>query len=194
MTAAAPPQASYARAAAAGCAAGDPGRRAHGGTYLLFLLGGAEYGISVANVREIIGALPITRVPCMPAAVRGVINLRGRIIPVVDLRVRFGLEPVDHGERTCIVVVETGGADLGLVVDRVVEVAHIPADAVEAVPSFAAEADTGYLLGIGGHGSRVRLLLDVEHALPRHDLAALASAAASASASASPAAPAAAAP
>jgi purine-binding chemotaxis protein CheW len=144
-----------------------------GGTYLVFGLGGVEYAAAVAGVREIIGALPVTRVPGLPAAVLGVVNLRGRIIPVVDLRVRFGLDAIDHGERTCIIVVQSAGAEYGVVVDRVLEVAVIAADDVEDAPSFAAGVDTEYLFGIARHGTRVRLLLDLERVLSPQLIAAL---------------------
>jgi purine-binding chemotaxis protein CheW len=146
---------------------------APGGTYLVFTLGGDEYAADVAGVREIIGALPITRVPGLPAAILGVVNLRGRIIPVVDLRVRFALAAVDHGERTCIIVVQSAGAEYGIVVDRVLEVATISTDAIEDAPVFAAGVDTEYLCGIARHGPRVRLLLDLSRVLSGHLLAAL---------------------
>ncbi|HSJ07689.1 MAG TPA: chemotaxis protein CheW [Longimicrobiales bacterium] len=147
------------------------------GKYLVFGLGGEEYCVGVVRVREIIGPMPITRVPRMPDAVRGVINLRGKVIPVVDLRIRFGLEAVDHGQRTCIVVVEAAGAELGLVVDRVTDVAAVAETDVEDVPAFGAAVGTEYLLGIAKHGSRVRLILDVERLLANHELADLTGAA-----------------
>jgi purine-binding chemotaxis protein CheW len=148
-------------------------RSALGGTCLVFTLGGDEYAVDVAGVREIVGALPITRVPGLPPAVLGVVNLRGRIIPVVDLRVRFGLDAVDHGERTCIIVVQSAGAEYGMVVDRVLEVVTMGADAVEEAPVFAGGVDTEYLCGIARHGPRVRLLLDLSRVLSGHLLAAL---------------------
>jgi purine-binding chemotaxis protein CheW len=148
------------------------------GKYLIFVLGAEEYGVQVARVREIIGAMPITRVPRMPESVRGVINLRGKIIPVVDLRIRFGLDAVDHGQRTCIIVVQAAGTEFGVVVDRVSEVASVDASAIEDAPAFGADIDTEYLLGIAKHGTRVRLLLDIERALSQQELAELAGAAA----------------
>jgi len=146
--------------------------------WLICALGSTEYGIAVSRVQQIIGLLPITRVPRMPAAVRGVINLRGRVIPVVDLRVRFGLEAVDHGQRTCIIVVQTGETDLGLVVDGVAEVAHLDAAAIEDAPHFGDSVDTGHLVGVAKHGTRVLLLLDVDRALPAEAALALHGAAA----------------
>lgn len=89
------------------------------GKYVIFELGDEEYGVDVAMVREIIGPMPITRVPRVPESVRGMVNLRGKVIPIVDLRIRFGLEAVDHGRRTCIIVVQTAAAEFGVVVDRV---------------------------------------------------------------------------
>lgn len=144
------------------------------GRYLIFVLGDAEYGIEVLKVREIVGPLAITRVPRMPAAVRGVVNLRGKVIPVVDLRIRFGLEPVDHGARTCMIVVQAAAAELAAIVDRVCEVAHVTEHDVEDTPSFGTAVDTSYLRGVAKAGGRVRLLLDLEHALSQQELGALA--------------------
>lgn len=148
-----------------------------GGTYLVFALAQTEYALAVGRVREIIGLLPITRVPNLPPCVRGVINLRGKVIPVVDLRVRFGLEAVDHGQRTCIIVVQATAAEFGVVVDRVTEVACIEDSAIEDPPQFGADLDTQYLLGVAKHGPKVRLLLDIDHAVSRQELAALTGAA-----------------
>jgi purine-binding chemotaxis protein CheW len=129
------------------------------------VLGGEEYAVEVLKVREIIGPLPITRVPRMPAAVRGVVNLRGKVIPVVDLRIRFGLEPVDHGARTCMIVVHAAGAEYAALVDRVCEVALIADADIEEKPALGASTDGACLLGIARAGSRVRLLLDLERAV-----------------------------
>jgi purine-binding chemotaxis protein CheW len=103
--------------------------------------------------------------------------LRGKIIPVADLRIRFGLEAVDHGARTCIIVVRARGAEFGLVVDRVVEVARIEEQDIEPPPLFGADIHTDFLRGIARHGSRVRLLLDVEQTLTPVENVALAAAA-----------------
>lgn len=144
------------------------------GRYLVFVLGSGEYCIDVLRVREIIGPLPVTRVPRMPDTVRGVINLRGKIIPVVDLRIRFGLDAVDHGARTCMIVVQCAGAELAAVVDRVCEVATITEEEVEDTPAFGSSVDTTYLLGVAKTGTRVRLLLDIERALSHDERAAAA--------------------
>lgn len=143
------------------------------GTWLLFDLGGTAYGVDVARVRQIIGLPPITRVPRMPPAVRGVINLRGTVLPVVDLRIRFGLETADHGQRTCVIVLRAAGAEFGAVVDRVLEVARIDAAATEPAPQFGTAIDAEYLLGVAQHGGRVVLLMDPDHAVPPRALAAL---------------------
>lgn len=141
--------------------------------WLVFGLGATEYGVDIGCVQQIIGLLPITRVPLLPDAVRGVINLRGRVIPVVDLRIQFGLDAVDHGQRTCIIVVRAGEMELGLVVDRVAEVVQLDAGSIEDAPHFGSGIDTDYMLGVAQHGDRVLLLLDVERALPAETTGAL---------------------
>ena len=146
---------------------------ARAGRYLVFMLGGGEYCIDVLKVREIIGPLPVTRVPRLPETVRGVINLRGSIIPVVDLRIRFGMEAVDHGARTCMIVVQREDSELAAVVDRVCEVATIAEADIEDAPVFGGGVDTTYLLGVARTGTRVRLLLDMERALAQHERTAL---------------------
>lgn len=143
------------------------------GKYVIFVLGEEEYGVAVERVREIIGPLPVTRVPRMPESVLGVINLRGKIVPVVDLRIRFGLEPVDHGRQTCMIVVETAAAEFAVMVDRVSEVATVGATDIDDAPHFGSGIETDYLLGVAKYGSRVRLLLDIERALSEREVAAL---------------------
>jgi purine-binding chemotaxis protein CheW len=138
---------------------------AQGGRYLIFVLGAEEYAVDVLRVREIIGPLPVTRVPRMPPAVHGVVNLRGTVIPVLDLRVRFGLEPVDHGERTCMIVVQTAAGEFAALVDRVCEVATIGAADIEPTPSFGPAVDTDHLTGVARAGQRVRLLLDIDRTI-----------------------------
>jgi purine-binding chemotaxis protein CheW len=148
--------------------------QAASGRYLVFVLGGAEYAVDVLRVREITGPLPITRVPRMPPHVRGVINLRGQVIPVIDLRTRFGLEAVDHGARTCMIVLQAGAAEFTALVDRVCEVVTIAAGEVEETPSFGAAVDTAYLQGVVRAGPRVRLLLDIDRVLSVAELGAAA--------------------
>jgi len=132
------------------------------GKYLTFYLGDEEYGIEILKVQEIIGLLRITPVPNTPAHMRGVINLRGKVVPVVDIRGRFGMSTVEATKQTCIIVVRTGEAEIGAVVDRVSAVVSIKAEEIEETPQMGASVDTSYLLGIGKTESRVRLLLDIE--------------------------------
>lgn len=136
------------------------------GKYLTVDLGNEAYGIAVLKVREIIRLQKITPVPQMPADVRGVINLRGRVVPVLDLRVKFGLN-AEFAERTCIVVVQvclpsTQIAQMGLVVDRVEEVVTLTADDIEPTPEFGTRVDTRYLLGMAKVKGEVKTLLDID--------------------------------
>lgn len=136
------------------------------GKYLTVLLAHESYGISVVKVREIIRFTQITSVPQMPVYVKGVINLRGRVIPVVDLRLKFGL-PDAMAERTCIVVVEVNRHDgrlmpMGLVVDTVDEVANIAASDIEPTPHLGTTVDTSYLVGVAKVKGQVKLLLDID--------------------------------
>lgn len=134
----------------------------HAGKFLSFFLKQEEYGIEILKVQEIIGLLPITRVPRTPEYMRGVINLRGKIIPVTDLRSKFGMEDREETAETCIIVVQTSGLEIGVIVDKVSEVLDISAAEIEDVPSFGTEVSTDYLLGIGNTNGRVRLLLDID--------------------------------
>jgi purine-binding chemotaxis protein CheW len=143
------------------------------GKFLTFDLMREEYGLEILKVREIIGMLPITRVPRMPPSVVGVINLRGKVIPVVDLKTRLGMPADDAAERPCVIVVQTRGTELGVVVDHVREVVDVAADEVEDPPSFGTELGTEFLLGIAKNEGHVRLLLDIDHVLGGDDLAGL---------------------
>ncbi len=142
------------------------------GKYLTFFLAGEEYGLEILKVSEIIGMQPITRVPRMPDFVRGVINLRGKVIPITDLRSKFGMEH-DGIEDSCIIVVQMRGIQTGIVVDRVSEVVAITEADIEDAPSFGAGIRTEFLLGIGKTGGRVRLLLDIDRVLASSEIAAL---------------------
>ncbi|HEY0968055.1 MAG TPA: chemotaxis protein CheW [Opitutaceae bacterium] len=139
------------------------------GRYLTMVIGGEAYGIAVIKVREIIRLQKITPVPQMPACVKGVINLRGRVIPVIDLRIKFGLE-AKLEERTCIVVVQIlppSGTplSLGLVVDRVEEVLNLAADQIAPTPEFGASIDTAYILGMAKAKGEVQTLLDIDRVI-----------------------------
>lgn len=142
------------------------GLRSAAGKYLTVLLNKEAYGIAVLKVREIIRTQKITPVPQMPQFVKGVINLRGRVIPVIDLRTKFGLEAAVT-ERTCIVVVHVqapGGhsISMGLVVDGVEEVLNVSDEMVEATPQFGTSVDTTYLLGMAKAKGQVNMLLDID--------------------------------
>ncbi|MBK7644695.1 MAG: chemotaxis protein CheW [Planctomycetes bacterium] len=142
-----------------------PKLEALAGKYLTFFLGEEEYGIEILKVQEIIGLLKITPVPNTPKHMRGVINLRGKVIPVVDIRERFGMSAVEATKQTCIIVVRSGEAEIGTVVDRVSAVVSIKAGEIEETPPMGARVDTSCLLGIGKTEGRVRLLLDIERVL-----------------------------
>ena len=137
-----------------------------GGKYLTFFFGEEEYGIQILRVREIIGLMSITDVPRTPDYVRGVVNLRGKVIPIIDLRLRLHLPPIDATDETCVIVVHTAdGEQVGLIVDKVSEVIDISADEVVDAPSLGSDVDTTYLHGLGKSEGRVRLLLDIDRVL-----------------------------
>ena len=142
---------------------------ARGGKYLTFALGAEEYGIEILKVREIVGCLDITAVPRTPPHVRGVVNLRGQVISVVDLRSTFGMEPAPRTDQTCIIVIETrrDGRKVccGVVVDRVREVLNVPADQVEDAPEFGGAVSPDFILGMGKVGQSVKILLDIDKVL-----------------------------
>jgi len=147
-------------------AKGDGGQE---GKYLTFALGREEYGIGILKVKEIIGILPITPVPRTPGYMKGVINLRGKVIPVVDLRLKFEMEQVGHTERTCIIVVEVSQPDgavlTGIMVDSVSEVLNVKAGDIEEAPDFGAKVDTDYILGLAKMNGGVKILLDIDRVM-----------------------------
>ena len=142
---------------------------ASAGKYLTFALADEEYALPVLKVREIIKMMEITQVPRVPPHVKGVINLRGKVIPIVDLRLKFGLPPQDATERTCIIVVDAalngGRSSLGFVVDGVNEVMNIVADEIEPTPDFGEHVNTTYMQGVAKRGSHVKMLLDLDRVL-----------------------------
>ncbi len=138
--------------------------RARAGKYLTFFLANEEYGVEILKVHEIIGMLPITRVPRTPKFVCGVINLRGKVIPIIDLRQRFGMS-TELASAACIIVVQVRGTQLGVVVDKVSEVLSISDQEIEPTPSFGVDVNTEYLLGLAKGEGRVRLLLDIDRVL-----------------------------
>jgi purine-binding chemotaxis protein CheW len=144
--------------------------------FLTFFLAGEEYGIEILKVQEIIGLLPITRVPRTPAFIRGVINLRGKVISVVDLRLKFSMPEKETTAETCIIVVQAVGMEMGIMVDKVSEVMAIASSEIEDAPSFGAEVNTDYILGIGKSQDKVKLLLDIDRVLSTQELVTLRSA------------------
>lgn len=143
--------------------------RSKAGKYLTFRLAAEEYGLEILKVQEIIQMQAITRIPRTPEFVRGVINLRGKVIPVVDLRRKFGLDHLEDTERTCIIVVQIRSNDhlmiMGVIIDEVREVLDIPEAAIEDAPAFGASIDTEFILGMGKIGATVKILLDIDKVL-----------------------------
>jgi len=137
--------------------------------YLTFYIGTEDYGISIAYVTEIIGIQSITEIPEMPDFIKGVINLRGKVIPVMDVRIRFKLPPREYDERTCIIVVEIDGTSVGLVVDTVNEVADIPEDQIEPPPKSKRKGGS-FIQGIGKIDKEVKILLDINKILYNEEL------------------------
>lgn len=145
------------------------GRGMFGGKYLTFLLAGEEYGLEILKVREIIGIMDITKVPQTPEFVEGVINLRGKVIPVIDLRVKFGLPRAEYNEQTCIIVVDVGTL-MGVIVDTVQEVHNVPDGDIEPPPQLGGAIDTSFILGMGKVNDDVKILLDVDQVLTSEEL------------------------
>ena len=139
------------------------------GKYLTFALGEEEYGVPVLKVREIIKMMDITLVPQVPHHVKGVINLRGKVIPVVDLRLKFGFAEQAYTERTCIIVVEVALVSskvmMGIVVDAVSEVLNISADEIEQTPEFGERVTTDFMKGVAKVKGKVKILLDLDRVL-----------------------------
>lgn len=140
--------------------------------YLTFRIASEEYGIEIRHVTEIIGVQKITEVPDTPHYLKGVINLRGKIIPVVDVRIRFNMEEIPYGDRTCTIVVDVSGTSIGLIVDEVLEVVNIPEDNVSEPPKTAKGSNGRYIQGMGKVGESVKILLNIERLLNEAELAA----------------------
>ena len=154
--------------------------------FLTFCLGQEEYGVEILRVREIIGIIGITPLPQMPEYVKGVINLRGKIIPVIELRTKFALPSVEYTEATCVIVVEVSEDNdsdhfqMGVIVDSVSEVLDIDRDDIEPAPRFGSALKTEYILGMGkvsqADREKVIILLDIDKVMTQEDLASLSSA------------------
>ena len=146
----------------------DVGNRLEG-KYLTFKLAEEEYGLEILKVQEIIRMQTVTRVPRTPEYVRGVINLRGKVIPVIDLRSKFSMPLQEDTDKTCIIVVQVNRGDhhlvMGVIIDEVREVLDISADSIEDTPSFGASINTEFILGIGKVGDTVKMLLDIDKVL-----------------------------
>ena len=148
------------------------------GKYLTFTLGQEEYGIGILKVREIIGMMEITSVPRTPEHVKGVINLRGKVIPVISLRRKFGIREEDFTDRTCIIVVEilgtAGAIPIGIIVDSVSEVLNISGEDIEPTPTMGSSLDTQYILGMAKVKGKVKILLDIDQVLSTDEVSTLA--------------------
>ena len=144
------------------------------GKYLTFTLGAEQFGLQILKVREIIGYMAITAVPRAPHDVRGVINLRGQVVPIVDMRARFGMEPAEVTDQTCIIVVEVKAGrrrfHTGIIVDNVCEVLDIDGKDIEPAPQFDSGMDTSFILGMGKINGAVKILLDIDKVLHECDL------------------------
>ncbi len=144
------------------------------GKYLTFELGGEVYGLEILKVQEIIGLMKITHVPRTPAFIRGVINLRGKVIPVVNLRAKFEMESKEDTEKTCIIVVQVkrddGTITMGILVDNVSEVLDVIASQIEPAPAFGSNINTDFILGMGKTQDRVVMLLDADKVLSGKEL------------------------
>jgi len=143
------------------------------GKYLTFLLAQEEYAIQVLKVREIMGIQHITTVPQTPPDVKGVINLRGKVIPVTDLRLKFGLPEAEYSQRTCIIVVQLQGESeiqVGIIVDEVCEVLNLMQGDIQDTPDFGRGITTPYLLGMAKVKGKVKILLDIDHVVSAQDM------------------------
>ncbi len=163
-------QAERTRSATAETGAGTDARE---GKYLTFVLADEQYGLEILKVREILGMMPITPVPQTPVFVKGVINLRGKVIPVVDLRLKFGMPEADYTTETCVIVVEVNDLQIGIIVDTVNEVLDIAGREIEDPPRFGTQVDTNFILGMGKVGEKVKILLDIEQVLSGEEMTAV---------------------
>jgi len=140
------------------------------GKFLTFILGNEVYGIEILKAREIIGLMDITTVPQTPEYMKGVINLRGKVIPVIDLRLKFGMPEEEHTQETCVIVVEVNNTSLGIIVDSVSEVSDINGGEIEDAPSFGQGIDTSFIMALGKVKDKIIILLDIEAVLSSEEL------------------------
>jgi purine-binding chemotaxis protein CheW len=140
------------------------------GKFLTFVLGNEEYGIEILRVREIMGLLDITTVPQTPDYMKGVINLRGKVIPVIDLRLKFSMPEEEHTKETCVIVAEVNNTSIGIIVDSVSEVLDIKSGEIEETPSFGQGIDTDFIMGMGKTKEKIIILLDIERVLSSEEM------------------------
>ena len=143
---------------------------ASAGQYLTFALGSEEYGIELLKVQEIKGYSAVTPIPSTPPHIKGVMNLRGAVIPVVDLRARFGMETIEYTQFNVIIVINVGAKIIGLLVDAVSDVLNVGAGDVRPAPDFGARADTRFISGLASAGDKIAVLLDIDRLLTEDDL------------------------
>ncbi len=140
------------------------------GKFLTFVLSNEEYGIEILKVREIIGLMDITTVPQTPDHMKGVINLRGKVIPVIDLRMKFSMQEEEHTQETCVIVVEVNGTSIGIIVDSVSEVSDINGGEIEDAPNFGQGIDTSFIMGLGKVKEKIIIMLDIDAVLSTDEL------------------------
>ncbi len=140
------------------------------GKFLTFIIGEEVYGIEILKAREIIGLMDITTVPQTPDYMKGVINLRGKVIPVIDLRLKFSMQEEKHTQETCVIVVEVNNTSIGIIVDSVSEVSDIKGGEIEDAPSFGQSIDTSFILGLGKVKEKIIILLDIGKVLSTDEL------------------------
>jgi len=155
--------------------ANNPETNSLEGKYLTFILNNEEYGLEILKVREIIGVMDITPVPQTPSFIKGIINLRGKVIPVVDLRLKFVMPEIEYTKETCIIVVDISNRLMGIIVDTVSEVLDIAAKDIEPTPSLGSDIKTDFILGMGKIKGKVQILLDIDRVLTLDELALIAS-------------------
>lgn len=140
------------------------------GKFLTFALVKEVYGVEILKVKEIIGLIDITTVPQTPGYMKGVINLRGKVIPIISLRLKFSMSEAEYTQETCIIVVEVRNSLIGIIVDSVSEVLYIKGEEIEDAPSFGQEIDTSFIMGLGKTKGKLIILLDIENVLSSEEL------------------------
>ncbi|MFN8389443.1 MAG: chemotaxis protein CheW [Bdellovibrionota bacterium] len=154
---------------------GDQAQSQHAaaGKFLTFSISKERYGVEILRVQELIGVTHITHVPRCPEFIKGVINLRGKIIPVFDLRLKFGIEPIPYDEKTCIIVVNVNKGEqklaIGVIVDTVLEVVNLAAEEIEPAPNYGSQLDSQFIVGMGKKDGHLNILVDIQKILTESD-------------------------